>query len=308
VLSQCLAEAGVPYVLAAQTSDKEATFRERPLLSAPFALPLERIARTEVDGLTAQGWLSHAPGSPAAATGQPVKLGVLVEDAPAFRDVYDRVLAPAYAAAGVPVSEVVYVATEADVDSAVLRFSTRGVTHVTFLTVGGLTPGLFMVRATGQRYEPRYGFSSQDVPQVVLPNLPDPKGQLRGALGVGWIPIGDVVDGTDPGTAPPSFQRCLDTMAEHGVDSEDANSAGLLAFTCDGWWFLDTALEAGGAASLSAQSFLAGEESLGETYLPATTHSTRFGPGRHAGVGSIRHFAFLEDCVCFRYTSDKIGV
>ncbi len=316
-LSACLADAGVVLVYTGLTNDNEATFRDRPLLSEPISISLERLAQAEIDGLVAQDWLSHAPGSSGAAAELPVKLGVVVFDLPAFRDAYTEVLEPGYAAEGVPVSEVSFVTNEqaemsGDINSTVLRFASAGVTHVTFLTASGFPPGLFMLGATAQDYRPRYGFSSQDPLQVVLPNLPDPEGQLLGAVGVGWLPFGDVVNPTDPDVAPPSYQRCADTLADGGVTAADANSSGLLSFICDGFWFLDAAFEAGtetdDPAGLSAEIFVAGAESLGDAYEPASVHSTEVGPDRHDGVGSIRHIEFVEDCVCFRYTSEELPV
>jgi hypothetical protein len=309
----CLAKAGVVYVYAGLTVDNEAAFRRYPLLSEPISMNIDRVAKVEADGLAAQGWLKHAPGSDAALAGKPVKLGVIVRDDPNFKNTYEKVLKPAYARHGAPVAEVFYVSAVpqqlgADIDAAVLRFASQNITHVTFLSSGGLTPGLFMIRATGQRYQPRYGFSSQDAPQVVLPNLPDKQGQLRGALGVGWLPFGDVVNPTEKGVAAPSYQRCLTTLRKHGVNPTDANSAGLLMFVCDGFWFLEASLEAGLAGDFTSEGFVAGQNRLGSSYPPAGVISTRVGPDRHDGVGSIRYLAFVESCTCFRYTSNKIPV
>lgn len=306
--SACMAKAGVVLVYAGLTINNAETFRRYPLLSEPISINLDRLARVQVDGLAAQGWLQHAAGSDAALAGLPVKLGVIVRDSPSFRKTFETVLKPAYARKGTPVQEEFFVSPNtqeaaSDIDAAVLRFAAQNVTHVTFLSTAGTTPGVFMLRATGQRYQPRYGFSSQDAPQVVLPNLPDKKGQLRGALGVGWLPFGDVVNPTDKGVAAPSYQRCLATLRSQSVSPTDANSAGLLAFVCDGFWFLKAAFEAAPAGPLTARGFVAGQESLGTTYAPAAVTSTNVGPDRHDGVGSIRYLAFQEACECYRYTS-----
>jgi ABC-type branched-subunit amino acid transport system substrate-binding protein len=307
----CLAKAGVAYVYAGLTVDNAAAFRRYPLLSEPISMNLDRLARVQADRLAAQGWLKHAPGSDAAIASKPVKLGVIVRDEPAFKNAYENVLKPAYARHGAPVSQVFYVSKNAqdlgkDIDAAVLRFAAENITHVTFLSSGGLTPGLFMIRATGQRYQPRYGFNSQDAPQVVLPNLPDKKGQLRGALGVGWLPFGDVVNPTDPSVAAPSYQRCLTTLRKRGVNPTDANSAGLLSFVCDGWWFLQAALQAAPGGDLSPRGFVAGQDRLGASYRPAGVLATRVGPDQHDGVAAVRYLAFVDSCECFRYTSKNI--
>jgi hypothetical protein len=313
-IASCLAAAGVPFVYAGLTIDNEVTFREQPLLSQPISINLDRLARVQAEGLAAQDWFAHAAGSPAGLADLPTSVGVVVFDLPTFRSTYDDVLAPAYAATGHPVAEVAFInarspaSLAADIDAAVLRFASRSITHVSFLTASGVPPGLFMIRATSQRYEPRYGLSSQDAPQLVVPNLPDPEGQLRGALGVGWLPFGDVADATDEGVAAPSHERCVETLADGGVESTDGNSAALLMFVCDALWFLDAAFEAGGGETLSPASFLAGEESMGDGYAPAAIHGTIVGPGRHDGVGAIRHLAFTDDCTCFRYTSATIMV
>lgn len=319
VLADCLAKAGVPYLYTGLTIDDAASFDRRPFQSEPISINLDRLAGVQVDRLVAQDWLSHVPGSEEANLGQPVKLGVVAFDDPMFRGVFERVLAPGFEANGTPVEEAAFVRTDTagltnDINNAVLRFSQNGVTHVTFLTSGGLAPGLFVVRAHNQRYEPRYGFTSQDAMQIVWednirPLLGDDAArQLRGALGVGWLPLGDVANGSDPGVAPPSYQRCLDTMAEGGVQPRDTNYNGFLAFVCDGFWFLDAAFEASGGAQLTASTFIAGHDRLGAAYEPATVPRTRVGPDRRDGVSAVRDFAFFDECKCFRYTSDSIEV
>ncbi len=319
ILADCLAKAGIVYLYSGLTIDNADSFRKQPLKSAPISMSLDRVARVEPDRLAAQGYLRHAPGSSAAVQGLPVKLGVIALDLPDFRDVYTRVLAPAYKAKGVPVSEVRFVRPDtaglsADIDSAVLAFSQRNVTHVTFLTAAGLPPGLFVVRAHTQGYRPRYGFSSQDAMQIVWQdNIRQIFGdsaatQFRGAVGVGWMPLGDVANPTQPGTAPDSYQRCIDVMRKGGLGPRDTNYNLLLAYVCDGIWFADAAFEAGGTSRLSPSSFVSGENSLGGSFAPATVSSTRMSPDRHDGVGSIRNFAFFDQCKCFRYTSERTNV
>lgn len=95
-------------------------------------------------------------------------------------------------------------------------------------------------------------------------------------------------------------------MRKGGIPPKDANFNGILTFICDGFWFADKAFETGGASRLTQSSYIAGQNSLGGNYLPATITSTRVGPDRRDGVGSVRHFAFFDGCSCFRYTSGKI--
>lgn len=71
ILAACLAKAGIVYLYSGLTIDNEAVFRRHPLQSEPISINLDRLARVEVDGLVAQNYLRHAPGSQAASLGRP---------------------------------------------------------------------------------------------------------------------------------------------------------------------------------------------------------------------------------------------
>ena len=175
--------------------------------------------------------------------------------------------------------------------SAVLKFKAEGVTHVYGASV------FFLQAAEQQQYRPRYAY---------LPGLGalgvanSPKAQLRGAMTVGWLPTRDVNAPQDPG-ATPGADRCLKVMRSAGLDTANRSNVGPMTSLCDAVYSLRDALVAG--RSISVAGLRQGFESLATGFPPASTFRTSVGPGRHAGVQSVRDMAFDSGCGCLVYTS-----
>jgi ABC-type branched-subunit amino acid transport system substrate-binding protein len=311
-LRDCLAKAGVVNVVTGLGREQEKTFERQPFLAHPVSLSLERRARVTAEGVASQGFLrTDRDGKPLTAA-NPVKLGVVTFEQSDYANAYESALAPAFKKAGKEVDEVFYLGnatpadTARDINAAVLRFAGLGITHVVFFASNGSVPAFFMNGASSQGYEPRYGLTSNDTPQVLPSNIADPKGQLHGSIGVGWLPGVDSVDGNKPGVAPPQQAACLKLMREGGLQGSDANSRTQLALVCDAWSFSRMAYDAGGDVAPAA--FVAGENRLGTSFRSASVIATRFAPDKHDGVGAVRRLAFDDSCTCFRYTSGPQAV
>jgi hypothetical protein len=303
----CLAKAGVINVVTGLGKEQEATFDRQPLLAHPVSLSLERRARATAQGLGSLGYLRSDRDGKALTAANPIKLGVITFDQPDFKNAYLSAMKPAFAKAGKAVDAEFFLSnatpadTARDINAAVLRFAGLGITHVVFFASNGSVPAFFMNGASSQGYEPRYGLTSNDTPQVLPANITDPKGQLHGSVGIGWLPGVDSIDGNKPGTAPSEQAACEKLMRDGGLQGRDANSRTQLALVCDAWSFTRMAFSKGG--DVSPQAFVRGEEALGTSFRSASVIGTSFGPGKHDGVGAVRRLAFNDNCTCFRYTS-----
>jgi hypothetical protein len=184
-------------------------------------------------------------------------------------------------------------ATASENQSAVLKFNTSGVNRVLFLGIGG-SPGFFFLKAAeAQAYYPRYGLTSNDLPESL--RVQATTQSFQGAMGVGWWPEGDVTGGK-PTTA--AAKQCEKLTG--GTGDGPAYKA------CDALDIFVRAATAGGAA-LSAASVMRGLETL-PVITPASMLRLQYGPGRHDGVAGARHFAYVNSCSCLRYSSSQYAL
>lgn len=185
----------------------------------------------------------------------------------------------------------------------VLRFKAAGIDRVVVMDQsGGLIMFFFGRNAQSQDYHPHYGLETASAPQFHIDSGTVDPAQFVGTKGVGWSPLSDVRN------APSSFfgrgyPRCGKIMEQGGADFEgNSNARHIAMVTCDSYFFLKAAVEAGGP-SITGPSFVTGVEALGSRFPTALTPAVAFGPGRHDGLSAVRHFAFDEGCTCFEYTS-----
>ena len=197
----------------------------------------------------------------------------------------------------------------AAVSNAVLRFRSDGVTHVLILDASGVLTLLFLNTAESQRYRPRYGFNSQNGPQA----LADPGNiqtiQLVGSKGIGWIPAIDITPAQNPPNGPYSNdtrRRCLAVMAKHGITFPNANAEAVAEAHCNTVFFFKHVFDVMGAGDVTRDRFMATVDRLGTGFQAAGTFVSRFGPGRHDGIGAVRHYAHDGGCDCMKYTSGNV--
>jgi hypothetical protein len=297
-LRKCLADMKTPFfVYGAFTMVPEAAYREHggSYLYAPNSIANERMAKLFVQRLIARSFTEKwdtAKGGPGLA---PVKLGLIHADTPDQNNLYDA-YARELAKYGWKFSDVVTYAGDASTalsvtQSAVLKFSSEGITHVFGASA------FFLRDAESQHYRPRYAY---------LPGLGAlgaenaPAAQLRGALTVGWSPAQDVDEQQDPGPTA-GAAHCNAVMRAAGLSHGNRQDLKLMYAVCDAVYSLRAALTAGREPSVLG--LRRGYESLGSRFAPALTFHALLRPDRHYGVSSVRDMAYDSDCSCLRYTS-----
>jgi hypothetical protein len=229
-----------------------------------------------------------------------VKVGIIAENVPTDQQAAE-LLAGALARAGhPPVAQFNYTVsasgTTSNLNSAVLQFRSRGITHVVGADAG---TEAFMAQAQGQRYYPRYGINTINLPASGL--TPDaPKDQLRGALGIGWYPSLDVESGQDPGYLSTIGKTCLTAQQKaqrYTVRFEFAIGTSF----CDSFGLIRAAVLAGGG--FTGPDVVRGEAIAGPTYVPTGTFSSNLHNGVWAIPASGRDLGWGAKCQCFEYLS-----
>ena len=188
-------------------------------------------------------------------------------------------------------TEAEITANQASESSAVLRFSNAHVTHV----IGDYSVVNFTQSAESQGYRPRYALSSFS--GGVAMKLFAPPSQLRGAVGIGWVPSGDVESDRDPGTAGQAHCRKVMQDAHQSTTVRLAWFA--MTWACDSFSFLEHALPLTG---LDSARLPAAAASVGRL-SGAFTFAMEFPHGQPYGVALARDYAWDTGCSCFVYTS-----
>jgi hypothetical protein len=264
------------------------------LVSMPARLSATRWGTLTVDGLAELGYFDAG-----------AKVGLVRFDtAPLNRTVAD-VMKPRLAARKVSVvaDEIIshpdsvngFGATSAQISNAVLRMRSAGVTHVLPIDDHGIMVYLLLPQAESQGFRPRYGVSTNNLPFVMEENAP--KEQLKGTVGVGWLPGDDVAEARTPDN--PAEKTCAGIFKRAGAELPSRYAYSNAMNYCDSLLFLQAAF--GRAPSLTVAGFRAGAAALGSSYASPYTFATDFGRKRVDGPSAWRAFRFQPDCTCFRY-------
>lgn len=270
-----------------------------------------------VPSLQRQNWFTGwntAAGSSAPQV-EPV-LGVLSVDDQRFKPVTEKVLLPALAKAGHPVSKdnVVYLfsgnstsetsRTITEIQSAVLRFRSNGVTHVVIFDNNGGVTLFFGQNAENQNYRPRYGITTANYVQALIEggNL-NPR-QARGAAGLGYLPLIDLRPQDNPVDGPYSNatrRLCLDIYRKAGIDVSNFNARAVAFNFCDKiLFFAHVARKVDGP--LTRDAFRREVERLVTSYPTTALQVTRFDAAHHYGVGRGYDIRFDDGCTCQKYS------
>lgn len=299
-LRECMAKMGAPLVVYDSTVGSiapAAAFREHggSYLYIPNGITTERLAQLFVKSLMARSFTQKwdtANGGPGVA---PVKLGLIHADTPDENIKY-AAYARELAKYGLKFSETVTYAGDAQTalaatQSAVLKFSSGGITHVFGASA------FFLRDAESQHYRPRYAY---------LPGLGafgaanSPAVQLKGALTVGWAPTVDVNASEDPGDTP-GASHCRAVLRAAGLTSSNRQDQKLMYAVCDAVYSFRAALTAGQAPTVAG--LRRGYEALGTSFRTAETLTSFLGPNHHFGVDAVRDVAYDSACSCLKYTS-----
>lgn len=293
----CIERRGGISLLGAFSSFDRQMYAQYPHAVAPGGISLDRHAALLVNGLYAQGFFESED-----------RIGLVTWGGAArFDRVVDRVLEPALESHGLTLTAQARIPelqgvsdiprAQADVRREALRFKNLDIEKVIFLDNG--EPSTHFIKAAEEQgYRPRFGFASLSGGAYERPaNL------LEGSMSVGWLPTQDLDVARGLRISPPATHRCRELLEAAGLEVYDTYWSAQQANTlCDHALFLKAAIEAGGPA-ITADSFIAGVESLGRSFESANVFATRFAPGRHDGVAAFRYVRWFGDCDCFRYTS-----
>jgi hypothetical protein len=140
--------------------------------------------------------------------------------------------------------------------------------------------------ADGQRYYPRYAFTSFDIPFFVTDNMSDE--QLAGAVALGWMPTNDTYLPQAPKSA--ATERCYKAT---GV-----RAAAVVRF-CDGLFFLKDSLDR--TPLFDVPGLKKAGYALGQWTGTPWSFSSKISAGRHDGASAFRLMRFVASCSCFKY-------
>lgn len=301
----CLEKLGVAHLAAGggAVEGDDRLFADYPHAASSGALTLARAVRALVDETVAQGFLT--PSS---------KIGIFGDDNDVIRRVIANHLRPALARHGLSVDDA-HVALakdtqnmqdhgQASTDATLFtqRFKADGVDRVIPLNI----PFQFMTAADSNDYLPRYAIATHSSPDWLAANPGlAPARQLEGSVGVGWSPFADVM-GADDDQPRPALDACMSKLQAAGIEAKKGDRLWELsaAAVCDNVAVLEAAVKAGGAP-ITADSLIAGLESLRDGIPMAAVTAVRWAPDRHDGIATVRPIRYVANCgtrACYRYT------
>jgi hypothetical protein len=300
-LRKCMADMGTPLVVYDATVGSivpAAAFREHQgsYLYVPNGIASERLAELFVKSLMARSFTEKwdtTNGSPGGIA--PTKLGLIHADTPDENTKY-AAYAKELAKHGWRFSDTVTYSGDvstalAATQSAVLKFSSEGITHVFGASA------FFLRDADSQHYRPRYAY---------LPALGafgaanSPSTQMAGAMTVGWAPTVDVNTEQDPGDTA-GAPHCRAVMRAAGLTASNRQDQKLMYAVCDSVYSFRAALTAGQVPSVLG--LRRGYEALGSSFRGAQTFASLLAPNHHFGVDAVRDVAYDTACSCLKYTS-----
>jgi ABC-type branched-subunit amino acid transport system substrate-binding protein len=290
---RCMADAHVPVVSPDEGVSRD-FFQQLPnTLYTPAAPNYTRLLEDSVEALWSAGWLTSKS-----------VVGVVGVDTTDVHAIVDKGLVPALKRHGLQLTAGLYTATDSsqagEYNGGVLSFNSRHVDRV-FFAPGG-QPYSFATAAQSQRYYPRYELSSLEYTTALTENLPAE--QLRGSMGIGWLPYLDLPSTAWPSAPTPGIADCRKALAKAAQDFTTGTTLAIGAWICDDWNFLRDVFNAGAMPDEASIRRVA--ETLGGSFRSAATFRTHYAPGRtHDGVAVYRLQAFQDACTCYKYVSPQ---
>jgi hypothetical protein len=303
---ECMNRHGVPTAYSLETLNATPQLNALPLQLEPGDLALDRQGTELGNSLAASGYFTGT---------LPAVDGVVGYDTPAFHAAVGA-LERALRAHGQTLKDERFVpfpnatsdtsSVATSISGIELAFASEHIDHVMFFDLNGLLSFLFMTDAQTQHYNPRYGLTSQSSGSHLADLLKgNANAQLKGALGIGWLPVLDLSTSEyGPTKGPAARKRCRDLMIEGGQQQGLSSPGAELVATgqCDLAFSLQAVFQHLRGA-VSGAAIRAGLHALGTSFAPASTFATSFVDGRRDGVSRVRDVAYNTSCSCFRYTS-----
>ncbi|HZU71356.1 MAG TPA: hypothetical protein VE990_01170 [Acidimicrobiales bacterium] len=298
IISPCLTKSGISTMTPSGGigDTVDAATLASSLLYASGASETDNYEPVYVSRLAAQHYFSGWDPTQGAPGPQPLKIGLV-----SFSDPWlartDQLLEKALKAAGYQIADHIWYSAELDVQSqnvqnAILKFRSEGVTHV----MGTGANGLFMYESVGQNYYPRYAYQTGSISDT---DANSQKG-LRGSIGEGVFPVADIDPSAGEPNVGPMQAKCeqIATKAGIGWQSNQGYHADVLS-VCAAVWDLMAAAAKGGI--LTAPGLAGGFNNLG-TIGSAVSFGETWSAGRHASANTMADFQYMPACSCFKYT------
>ena len=305
--AQCLSQASTPMIMGDYPLGDDDALMGAPNVVAGSTVTVDTRLRVLLERLVAAGRMK--PGTDL--------LGIVIEGCAYNERAYARTVVPVARRLGLRLAEP-YTSRcfegvgdlgglASDMQGAVLRFGTSGVTQVVF--VSGTEANLLLLFATAaetQGFHPRYGITSAAAPAIQEENTPG--GQLANAAGLGWLPA---LDSTrTSGQASAVQRRCLnDLRTGSGVTPQSPADRVYAYSACDTVSLGDAVLRVTRGATGMAQ-VIGAVHALGRSFAGAATYAgaTDFSDGRRTGPAQARLFAWSTGCGCFDYTGSPFAL
>lgn len=294
----CLAKASTPLIAGDYAMGDDTALAAAPGYLTPSTVTTDTRLRVLLERMAAAGRMTRSD-----------RLGVVVESCAFDQRTYERTVAPVARRLRLTIAEKVetrcfsqigdLAGQASDLQNAVLRFSTRDVTQVLFVSgsVEGNLMLYFATAAEAQGYHPRYALTSAVAATIQEANTPE--GQLENAAGVGWLPSLD--RSADSARTPPQTACLADLRKGAGVTPASGADRFFAFSTCDAFALYDAALRRTAGHTPQAE-VVAAVHSLGTTFAPASTPAADFSGTRRTGPRQGRVFAWATGCGCFDYT------
>ncbi|WP_330231474.1 ABC transporter substrate-binding protein [Nocardia sp. NBC_00508] len=296
-LVDCMVEHETVFLLNTRSIVDDKDFEKwNPYVYAPGVLSAQRWTSV-IDDLAKTDYFGNG-----------AKVGLVSIQEPGSQELVEKVVKPALEKKGVNVAATVATSSFSDLsgisqvasqaNNFVVQFKNEGIDRVMFVGTYSAASWFFPQAAEQQNYHPRYALNSTEAPGALALN--QPKAQLKGAVGVGWLPMLDVTAEQDPGDNG-AQKECVNILQKAGVKADTRASEFQILGICDSLFFLQKALR--DVEHPTAESLRDAVAKLGSSYQSPLTPRTDFGSGRSDGVGATRTFEYDEGCSCFKYKS-----
>ena len=283
-------------------------FQTFPHYFETSGLNLVRVGPVTVNGLYRENYF-----------GKDAKIGVVTWDDPIYRESLDRGYMPTLEQRGISLAtETAFItspqnaqdlaATSADINSAVLRFQSQGITHVLMIDGpsgacrSGCMGALFMRRADSQEYFPRYGFNANNAAKAGQEAGLYPPRQLRRSVVVEWSDADKFYD--EGYKLNKTRERCYALMRDAGVPLDNAQREADARMACEQFWFFQLLESILGEAPVTPDNIMVAVNRVGSGFSSPSAYAVHFSPTQHDGIAAARNMKFDDSCTCYKWVSD----
>jgi hypothetical protein len=306
-LTTCLQKHGVPMLGEGYlTGFSAGYYAATPLMYQIGGFNLDRRAGVEVDALVRQRYFDPWDTTAGGPGKLPVKVGIITYDIPGWVASAKGPLSSAVMRAGYGRPEVVAVAphdsysnlstAQGQIQSAVLSFKAKGITHVIICDDNGIATLFFTTNAEDQHYRPRYGVNSGNNMKLMASGTA-PRAQLTGAVGIGWNPIADL-DAAAAAKYPNAGRAACNALMKANGESGNGYNQGFAVPYCSLTTLAKTVYD---GLSSPSPGFVAALDAVGSRYRPLLTPAAYLARNHHDGLAGAWDYGYDTTCSCMTY-------